>query len=85
MHQEHRISIRQSCKAVGLPRSTYSYQPRAKEDTQVIDALLELVDRHPSIGFWSCYWRIRNQVLGVEPQTDLPGLHDVRTQYPSKS
>ena len=61
MHRKHRISIRQSCKAVGLPRSTYSYQPRAKEDTQVIDALLELVDRHPSIGFWSCYWRIRNQ------------------------
>ena len=61
MHQEHKISIRQGCKAVSLPRSTYSYQHRPKDDSYVIDALLALVDRHPSIGFWSCYWRIRNQ------------------------
>ena len=61
MHQEHKISIRQGCKAVSLPRSTYSYQHRPKDDSDVIDALLALVDRHPSIGFWSCYFRIRNQ------------------------
>lgn len=61
MCDEHKISIRQGCKAVSLPRSTYSYQFRPKDDSRIIDALLALVDRHPSIGFWSCYWRIRNQ------------------------
>src|SRR5690625_4591839 len=61
MREEHQVSLRQGCKAVNLPRSSYSYQHRPKDDSDVIDALLALVDRHPSIGFWSCYFRIRNQ------------------------
>jgi putative transposase len=61
MHDEYKIPIRQGCKAMRLPHSTYSYQLEPKDDSDVIDALLELVDRHPSIGFWSCYRRIRNQ------------------------
>jgi len=61
MHAEHKISIRQGCKAVSLPRSTYRYKRIPKDDSRIIDALRALVDRHPSIGFWSCYWRIRNQ------------------------
>lgn len=61
MHQEHKLSIRQGCKAVRLPRSTYCYEPLPKDDRQIIDILRALVEQHPAISFWSCYWRIRTQ------------------------
>lgn len=60
MRSEHQISIRQGCKAVGLPRSSYSYQPKKKNDQLIIDRLLELTARHPAIGFWQCYYRLRS-------------------------
>ena len=59
MRQHHRVSIRQSCKAVGIPRSTYSYKRKPKDDQPIIDALLELTEKHPAIGFWQCYYRLR--------------------------
>lgn len=59
MQQEHRVSLRQGCKAVNLPRSTYSYQARPKRDEAVIDALNALVAKHPSIGFWQAFHRLR--------------------------
>ena len=59
MHQEHGASIRRSCDAVGLPRSTYRYERRPRPDQPVIDALSALVDKHPAIGFWQAYHRLR--------------------------
>ena len=44
-----------------MPRATYQYKPRAKDDQQIITLLAELVDKHPSIGFWKCYHRLRRQ------------------------
>lgn len=59
MCERHGVSIRQGCKAVSLPRSTYRYRRKPKDDQSIIDELLTLVDKHPAIGFWQCYHRLR--------------------------
>jgi len=59
MRAQHKVSIRQSCKAVSLPRSTYSYRKKPKDDQSIIDELLALTGKHPAIGFWQCYHRLR--------------------------
>jgi putative transposase len=61
MTVEHELSVRQACKAVSLPRSSFGYKHKPKEDEPVIELLQQLVDKHPSIGFWKCYHRIRRQ------------------------
>lgn len=37
------------------------YKPKAKGDGDVIDELNSLVAKHPAIGFWQSYHRIRNK------------------------
>ena len=64
MVTEHGVSERQACKAVQLPRSTYQYKHKEKDDIEIITLLGELVDKHPSIGFWSCFYRLRNMGYG---------------------
>jgi putative transposase len=61
MIQEHGVSCRQACKALTLPRSSYLYQPKPKEDEPIQDLLKGLVDEHPSIGFWQSFYRIRRK------------------------
>ena len=61
MIEEHGISQRQACKALQVPRSTQQYNPKPKNDIEVIKALQELVERHPSIGFWQAYFRLRRK------------------------
>ncbi len=63
MIEEHEISQRQACKAVSLPRSTKRYRPKPKADGELIDQLQHLVEKHPSIGFWQSYYRIRRKGL----------------------
>lgn len=59
MIKDKQMSVRQACRIVSLPRSNYRYQPKAKDDNVLIDALDELVTKHPTIGFWKCYYRLR--------------------------
>ena len=61
MVEEHQVSERQACKVLCLPRSTYRYRHRIKHDEPVISELNQLVEKHPSIGFWMSYYRIRKQ------------------------
>lgn len=61
MVQEHGVSQRQACKTVSLPRSNVQYKRKPKQDEPVIDQLKELVDKHPAIGFWQSYYRIRRK------------------------
>lgn len=58
---EHKISQRQACKTLRLQRSTIQYKPERKLDDEVIDELNSLVAKHPAIGFWQSYHRIRNK------------------------
>ncbi len=59
MVQEHGVSHRQACKEVGIERSSYHYHARENQDQLLIELLQQLVDKHPAIGFWQCYYRIR--------------------------
>lgn len=58
---EHGISQRQAFKAVGLAQSTARYKRKSRNDDPIIEQLKGLVDKHPSIGFWQSYYRIRRK------------------------
>ncbi|WP_240773456.1 IS3 family transposase [Pontibacter sp. SGAir0037] len=64
MVEEHGVSVRQACKAAGLPRSSYQYSPVERDDNLVEEELRLLVEKHPSIGFWKCFHRIRRRGHG---------------------
>jgi putative transposase len=61
MVEEHGVSQRQACKTLSVPRSTAQYHPKARNDSPVINALQELVEKHPAIGFWQSYFRLRRK------------------------
>lgn len=61
MVEEHGVSQRQACRTLSVPRSSIQYNPKAKNDTPVINALQGLVERHPAIGFWQSYFRLRRK------------------------
>jgi putative transposase len=61
MVEEHGVSHRQACKAVSLPRSSYQYKPKAKDDESIISELQSLVSKHAAIGFWQCFHRLRQK------------------------
>jgi putative transposase len=45
---------------VQLPRSTYQYTRKSKDDSIIQNALTALVSKHPTIGFWQLHHRLRN-------------------------
>ena len=60
MQETHQLSQRQACKVVRLSRSSYTYTKAVNfTDDLIIASLSTLVDKHPSIGFWKCYHRLR--------------------------
>lgn len=59
--QEHSLNIRQACKCVSLERSSFYYSPKRKDDTEVIDCLNDLSEKHPSYGFKKMFHSLRNQ------------------------
>ena len=61
LKEERQCSHRQACTLVKLPRTTCAYTPKLKDDTAVQDKLDLLTQKHPAIGFWSCYYRLRNR------------------------
>jgi putative transposase len=64
MVTEKQVSVRQACRIVSLPRSVMVYHKKPKDDSSLIEALHELVARHPTIGFWKCYYRLRRKGYG---------------------
>jgi len=58
---EEKLSVRQACKLVSLPRSAMTYKKVHRDDSSLIEALNGLVEKHPSIGFWKCYYRLRRK------------------------
>jgi len=57
---EHKLSIRQACLALGVNRSTLYYKSKHRDDSEVIDVLNALVEKHPRNGFRKLFLRIRN-------------------------
>lgn len=48
-----------ACKLVKLPPSTYHYKLKPKDDSELQDALTGLTAKHPAIGFWQSFHRLR--------------------------
>lgn len=44
-----------------LPRSSFQYVYKEKDDSLVEEALDSLVQKHPAIGFWQSFYRLRNR------------------------
>ena len=61
---QEKLSVRRACSLVALPRSVLMYQKKPKDDSSLIEALYELVEKHPTIGFWKCYYRLRRKGFG---------------------
>lgn len=61
---QEKLSIRRACSLVKLPRSVLMYRKKPKNDSSLIEALHELVNKHPTIGFWKCYYRLRRKGYG---------------------
>jgi len=61
---QEKLSVRRACRLVSLPRSVMMYQKVPKDDSSLIEALHQLVDKHPTIGFWKCYYRLRRKGYG---------------------
>lgn len=59
MVEEKSLSIRQACDIVNIPRSNYSYVQKPEKNEPVREQLQWLIEKHPAIGFWQCYYRIR--------------------------
>lgn len=62
LSNEHGLSQRQACCCASLPRSSAQYKPHPPDDTTLIAALGQLVEKHPAIGVWQCHHRLR--ILG---------------------
>lgn len=56
-----KISHRQACSCVNLPRSSCFYICKKNDDSEVIDELQILIEKHAVIGFWKCYHRLRRK------------------------
>ena len=59
MHSEHGLSERQACAALGLSRTVYRYEPKPRDDSPIIEALLGLADRYPRYGFGKLFAVLR--------------------------
>lgn len=57
----HQVSQRQACQSLGVARTTVQYIKRPRSDDAIIEQLNILVDKHPSIGFWKCFYRLKRQ------------------------
>ena len=44
-----------------LPRSSFQYQHKPKDDHVIQDALIALIAKRPAIGFWQSFHRFRNR------------------------
>ena len=58
-----RISHRQACICISINRSRFFYKSKKKDDIAVIEELTLLTQKHVSIGFWQCYYRLRRKGL----------------------
>ena len=56
-----KLSVSRACAIVSPAPSTCRYKARTRDDKAVEEQLSALTQKHPSIGFWSCHYRLRNK------------------------
>ena len=61
MISEHLLSTRKSCAAIELPRSAFyrKTDDPSRRDSEVLQALNGLLERHPRWRFWKCFKSLR--------------------------
>ena len=55
----HKIGATMSCKVVSISRTAFYYQSTLNDDSAIIDALNDLVEKHQRWGFPKCFKRLR--------------------------
>lgn len=61
-----KLSIRSSCRILGLHQSTYFYRPKRKRDDEPLKAKIkEVIDKHQDHGRPMLVWRLRER-MGVK-------------------
>jgi len=58
---EEGCNVSRACTMADISRSSYQYEAKPKDDRLVEEHLNALTGKHPSIGFWSCHYRLRNK------------------------
>ena len=89
---EKNLTVRQACKMVNMPRSNYSYSPRPDKNEPIREQLGKLIEKHPAIGFWQSYHRIRRlnyhwnhkRVYNVYTQMGLNIRRRARKRLPAR-
>ena len=59
--QQYQVSVQQACKMMDLSRSVYYYQPKRESDEIIVQAIRQLHEKYPVIGFWQIFHRLRQQ------------------------
>lgn len=55
----HGASERRACRVVGLSRSVNRYEPKRRDDSEIIEALGALAEHHPRFGFRKLFVLLR--------------------------
>lgn len=58
---EEQFSNRKACKLIGISRTTYQYEAKSKDDSELQTALTALTGKHAAIGYWQCCYRLWNK------------------------
>jgi putative transposase len=59
--EKHRLTVQRSCSCVGISRAAYYRVGKSlsERDSEVIDAINKLIERHPRWGFWKSFKALR--------------------------
>ncbi len=52
-----------ACNALSISRCTYYYKPKKQDDSDIINELVSLAEKHPRYGFHKLFTRFRNLVF----------------------
>lgn len=58
---EEGCNVSRASETAAISRSSLRYKARPKDDSVVEAHLDALTQKHPAIGFWSCYYRLHNR------------------------
>lgn len=92
MVEDKNLTIRQACKLTGMPRSNFSYKKRPDKNEAIRDQLRALIEKHPAIGFWQSFHRLRRlnfmwnhkRVYNVYTQMGLNIRRRMRKRLPAR-
>ena len=81
------MSVSRACRVVRFSRAAYYRQPAAasERDAAVIEALQQLVEKHPRAGFWKYFDRMRRQGHRWNHKRVLRVYRELRLNLPRRT